>query len=399
MKTLLIRHATLVLPDSLVGDQSVFCRGGRIEQVGPDAALRGVSGAEDFDAHGMYLAPGFIDLHIHGAQHYLLDNGPDQLEGLCRLLPQYGVTGFLPTLCPRRKGEDAMYLSRLAATSTDGARVLGFHLEGPFLTLTGALPAEALGAADPDRVQALIRAAGPFPVVFSIAPDFKGILDLLPLMRQGGAPVFMTHTAANVEQSQAAIEAGARHATHFYDVFPVPPVTEPGVRPCGAVEAILADPRVSVDFILDGEHVDPVAIQMALACKGPDRVCLVTDANIGAGMPPCRARFTPDTEIEFHYEGGPARMTENSSHPGCLAGSGLTLDRAVRNAVRLLGVGIPQAVRMATGNVAQVLGRDREKGRIESGFDADLVLLDADLGVLRTWVGGEEKYRKDDGRQ
>jgi N-acetylglucosamine-6-phosphate deacetylase len=92
-------------------------------------------------------------------------------------------------------------------------------------------------------------------------------------------------------------------------------------------------------------------------------------------------------------------MTENSSHPGCLAGSGLTLDRAVRNAVRLLGVGIPQAVRMATGNVAQVLGRDREKGRIESGFDADLVLLDADLGVLRTWVGGEEKYRKDDGRQ
>ncbi len=143
------------------------------------------------------------------------------------------------------------------------------------------------------------------------------ILNLIPLMRENDAAVFMTHTAANVKQTQDAIEAGARHATHFSDAFRSPPETDPGVRPCGAVEAILADERVSVDFILDGEHVDPVAVKMALACKGPDRVCLVTDANIGAGLPPGKYINYRGEEIEFTYSGGPARRSASKSSSGC----------------------------------------------------------------------------------
>jgi N-acetylglucosamine-6-phosphate deacetylase len=287
-------------------------------------------------------------------------------------------------------GKDAQFLKQLTNLKTAGAEVLGFHLEGPFLVKTGALPPEAIGKADESRVRALIKAAEPYKLIFSTSPDFERITDLLPIMTQNGVPAFITHTQAGVKDTQAAIEGGARHATHFYDVFYAPAESDPGVRPCGAVEAILADKRVSVDFILDGEHVDPVAVKMAIACKGPDKVCLITDANKGAGNPPGRYKAL-GTEIEFRYPGAPARMTENSLYPGALAGSGLTMDRAVKNAVAMLGADIPMAIRMASANPADVIGL-KNKGKVAAGFDADILMLDRDLNVMKTFVGGRCCY-------
>jgi len=387
MARTLIAHATVVLPDKTAAGRTIAIADGKIEKVCPDADCPPRPDDAIVEAKGLYLAPGFIDLHTHGAHEFLLDGGPDDLKGMCRVLPGHGVTGFLPTLAPRPKGQDAEYLASLATCDTEGARILGFHLEGPFLTLTGALPPEAIGEADPERVRMLQKAASGVPLTFSVAPDFENIGELIRLMRESG-PVFMTHTAADVAQTQRAIEAGARHATHFYDVFPCPPVRDGGVRPCGAVEAVLADERVTVDFILDGEHVDPIAVKMALKCKGPGGVSLVTDAQVGSGLPPARYQW-PGGEVEFKYPGGPARMTENSRAPGGLSGSGLTMDLAVRNAVKMLSVDLPQAVRMASLNPATVLGLQERKGRIAEGFDADLVLLDEDLNVVRTWIGGE----------
>jgi len=395
MARVLIKDATVVLLDRLASHHSVLVEESKIVRVAPAAELADEPADEAVEAGGGYLAPGLIDLHFHGVHRYRLDAGADHLAAVCEVLPRYGVTGFLPTLSPRPKGEDAEFLASLAQSEPGGTQVLGFHLEGPFLTLTGALPPEALGTCDPQRVESLIEAGRPHRVIFSVAPDFDGILDLLPLMAAGDTPVFMTHTAATVEQTQAAIEAGVRHATHFYDVYPVPPETEPGSRPCGTVEAILADPRVSVDFILDGEHVHPIAVQMALQCKGPDRVCLITDANTGSGLPPGRYEIWDGSEVEFAYPGAPARLTEKSRFPGALAGSGLTLDLAVRNAGRLLGLDIPQAVRMASANPARVLGLGGRKGQIKEGFDADLVLLDEDLHVKQTWVGGACRFKQE----
>jgi N-acetylglucosamine-6-phosphate deacetylase len=182
------------------------------------------------------------------------------------------------------------------------------------------------------------------------------------------------------------------HATHFYDVFPTPPVTEPGVRPSGAVEAILADSRVTVDFILDGEHVDPYVIKMAIACKGLDHVCLITDANKGAGLPPGRYH-TIGYEVEFRYPGAPARGTENAPYPGSLAGSGLTMDQGLRNSVNRLDVDLVQAVRMVSSNPTNVL-KLKTKGIIKEGYDADLVLLDKTLNVLSTWIGGKNYFTR-----
>jgi len=387
MAETIIQNARVVLPDGLGENLTVTIEAGKIARILPKAE-RQTQGATVIDAKGMYLSPGFIDLHIHGLHEYLVDRGPGDLAEICGTLPAYGVTGFLPTVAPRPAGQDAAFLATLSKTKSSGTRILGFHLEGPFLALTGALPPEAIRNADEQRARSLIAAAQPYKAIFSISPEVENIDRLLPIMTAGGVPAFITHTRASVAQTRAAIDAGARHATHFYDVFPLPPETDPGVRPCGTVEAILADPRVSVDFILDGEHVDPVAVQTALACKGPEKVCLVTDAMVGAGSPPGRYAFGEE-QVEFKYPGAPARKVTADGSRGVLCGSGLTLDQAVRNAVKFLGVAPDQALRMACRNPAAVLGLAGAKGAIAEGYDADLVLLDTDLRVQKTFLGGE----------
>lgn len=344
------------------------------------------------DMGDVYILPGFIDLHIHGVHTSLVDDGGEALADICNALPQYGVTGFLPTVTPRLKGEDSAFLSLLAKRRTEGAEILGFHLEGPFLKITGSLTAEAISSADISRVKALIDAAKPYKAIFSISPDVEGIENLIPLMAENDRPVFITHTAASVEQTQQAIALGARHATHFYDVFPFPPVTEPGVRPCGAVEAILADERVSVDFILDGVHVDPIAVKMALVCKakGPGKVCLITDANVGTGLEPGRFVFGSSGEIEFAYRGAPAR----SVGEGTLAGSGLTMDQALRNALKWLDIDLVEASKLLSTNPANILGVDDKKGRLAIGYDADFLVMDDQLEVLQTWINGKCFFEK-----
>lgn len=387
-RSLLIKNARVITKETILEGYSVYCVGGSIEKILPEAAEQSLIPDETVDASGMYLSPGFIDLHIHGARNLLVDKGREHLEELCRVLPQYGVTSFLPTVCPApTEADDLRLLTSLSGAKTEGTAVLGFFLEGHFLALTGAIRDIPHNKSE-ERVEKLIEALKPYKAVFGISPEVDGITRLLPLMTKQGYPAFITHTAATVEETEKAIEAGAVHATHFYDVFPYPGEKEPGVRGCGSVEAILASPYTSVDFILDGEHVHPAAVKMALACKGRDKVSLVTDANINAGLPPGSYKGLGDSKVEVSYEGGPARMGKESSYPGALAGSGLTMDRAFRNAVKLLEVDIPQAAAMASSNPARVLGLQDSKGIIMEGHDADMVLLDRELKVIRCWVGG-----------
>lgn len=397
MSALLIKNAIVILPDRLLPGQAVLCQDGKIATIAPEHDIRNDQPKHSIDGGGNYLAPGYIDLHIHGVHDKLVNSGPKDLEEMCRILPKYGVTGFLPTVVPFTPGQDTELLGALANISSEGTSVLGFFLEGPFLALPGAIGAEALKERTVERIASLKKAVEPYRAIFAASPDVEGIHNLMPCMAENKTPVFMTHTAADVEQTLAAIESGGRHATHFYDVTPCPAERDSGVRPCGFVEAVLADARVSVDFILDGEHVHPAAVKMALKCKGPDRVCLITDANLGAGLPPGRYKGFSGEEIEFAYEGAPARGTENSSIPGTLFGSGLTMDRAVQNAVKFLGVDIPLAVRMASMNPAQVLGLSEKKGQIKVGCDADLVLLDKNLYVLQTWVQGKCCFQNETG--
>ncbi len=392
-----ILGAKVVFPDSVEEDVCVILEQGKISRIAKGNPPEDDSVGIAIEADGAYLAPGFIDLHIHGTGEYIVDDGPDALRSLAKLLPKYGVTGFLPTVCPAEKETHIALVAALSEVQSAGTGILGFFIEGPFLALPGSLSVDPDQQADIDWVSKLRQAASPYRAIFAVSPDFPNIDSLLPAMTSGGIPAFITHTRAGVADTFDAIEAGAVHATHFYDVFYVPDEKEPGVRPCGAVEAILSSPKTSVDFILDGEHVDPVAIKLALRCKGIEGVCLITDANRGAGSPPGKRYPFGDFEISFAYEGAPARLTESHPRsPGGLAGSGLTMDQAVRNAVKMLDLELPQAVAMASSSPAKVLGLEHRKGKIKTGYDADLVLLDAtDLKPTRTWVGGFEVYRRD----
>jgi len=393
---LVIAHAAVVGRNRILDDHTVVCAGDRITGIFPtqsEAALAQTtvptSEITITDARGMYLVPGFIDLHIHGLMGKLISNGPDDLSAMCRELPRFGVTAFLPTITP--DDEECETLASLVVTKTTGAEVLGFFLEGHFLKLTGAIR-NMKSEYTTKRVETLKKALGKKRAIFGISPEIKGILSLLPLMTEGGVPAFITHTMANYEETEKAIDAGARHATHFYDVFPYPGDKEGGVRGCGAVEAIMAKPEATVDFILDGEHVHPGAVKMALACKGLDKVCLITDANLNAGMESGVYKGISGVDIVMKYKGGPAREYDPSDegrNSGGLAGSGLTLDLALRNAVKMLDLSLPQAAALVSLNPARVLGLDHERGVIEKGYRADFSLLDKDFTVKDCYVAGE----------
>lgn len=226
-------------------------------------------------------------------------------------------------------------------------------------------------------------------VVMSVSPDTPNIVPVIRRLRAEKILVFLTHTRATVEQTDAALEAGAVHATHFYDVFYAPAETDPGVRPVGAVEAILADPRASVDFIADGVHVHPTAIRAAVAAKTWAGVLLITDSNIGAGLPP----GTYDTPWGYPVRVSPNEAARHATQ-NFLAGSALTMDRGMANLLSWLRLPPEQVWAMGTLNPARLLGLER-KGRIEVGADADLVLWNADLRPARTWVGGHTTYAQD----
>ncbi|MCL2202155.1 MAG: hypothetical protein FWB75_09335, partial [Oscillospiraceae bacterium] len=312
MEQFAVINASVVTDGEVFPGKCVVVENGVIKSVGQGIP----ENIPTLDAAGNYLVPGYIDMHIHGTDGHLADSGTSALEALSLTLPHYGVTGFLACVTPKR--DDTALLRELSQARGEGAHILGFMLEGHYLKLTGAIP-HVLNDYSPKRVKELLSAASPYSIAFAISPEIQELEELMPLFTSGGFPAFITHTCASPEQTERFISLGALHATHFYDVFPYPVETEPGRRACGAVEAIMADRAVSVDFILDGEHVEPIAVKMAMACKGLDGVCLISDANITAGLPPGVYRGLSDVEVSVGYIGGPARMTDG----GGLVGSGL----------------------------------------------------------------------------
>jgi N-acetylglucosamine-6-phosphate deacetylase len=270
----------------------------------------------------------------------------------------------------------------------------GFHLEGPFMALRGA--ACDLVPGDVGLLNELVAAANNRVSVMSVSPDTPGIMPVIERLRELGIVPFVTHTCATVEQTQAAIAAGARHATHFYDVFPVGPVLDPGVRPAGVVECFLADPKTTLDVIADGCHVHPVVIQMVVQAKGWRKVMAITDSNIGAGLP---AGVYPTTwGYSVRVEPGNGARIADPSHRAYngLAGSALTMDVAMDNLGRWLKLPSAKVWAMGTLNPARRLGL-KTKGVLDVGADADLVLWNADKTAAKTWVKGELVFEKPTG--
>lgn len=403
MADLIIDRARLMLPGGVVEGASVWVSRGTILGISPEDELSCRQLQREHtrrvDAGGRLLTPGLIDLHIHGIEHHLFESGPEALIDGVSMMPRHGVTTVLPTLyrCLGRSGLVSLYELTRALGAIDQVHVPGFHMEGPFLKLAGAGGHTMTG--DLTHLEALLDAAGDRVSAMSISPDTDQILGVIRRLVQRGVQPFITHTRADVQQSVDAIEAGARHATHFYNVFEPPAQTEPGVHPTGCIETVLGDPRVSVDLIADGVHVHPMAVRAAVAAKGGQGrgVIAISDANIGAGLG--EGVFPTSWGYPVRIQPGDAARIDLPGDPrhGCIAGSAITLAQAVANLRQWLDLPEHRVWAMATTNPADLMGWP-SKGRLATGADADLVLWDEDaqggLTAACTWLGGRCVYER-----
>jgi N-acetylglucosamine-6-phosphate deacetylase len=391
MNSTLITQARIVFPGERIAPGELLLQDGRIAAINP-APADIPAGCVRVDAGNRLLTPGLIDLHTHGIGHSLYEAGPESLASGLAFAPRFGTTGILPTLYRVMNRASLPLLAELSR-ALDGIRTVsvpGWHLEGPFLRLPGAgadtIPGD-LGLLDD-----ILAATGGRTRAMSISPDTPGIIPVIERLRERGIVPFITHTRASVAETERALDAGAHHATHFYDVFPLPDVSEPGVRPCGAVEVLLADPRGTVDFIADGVHVETVAIRAALAAKGFAGVVLITDSNIGAGLPDGIYPTTFGFPVKVSAQNAARIHDPGHKNHGSLAGSALTMNVGIANLHRWLKLPSEQIWAMGTANPARVMGLTN-KGVIRVGADADVVVWNDDLTPQCTWVAGEPVYR------
>jgi len=330
------------------------------------------------------VSPGLVDLQVNGGFGLEVGGDPVSLRALAARLPSTGVTTFLPTVVSGGvEAYRAAAAAFAAARGAAGARMPGLHLEGPLLSSgrAGAHRAEAIAvaAATLDEVLDELLTAGAVRLV-TLAPERPGTLALIHRLRQAGVAVSLGHTDATFEQTVAGIDAGATLVTHLYNAMS--PLHH---RAPGAVGAALADDRVTIMLIADAVHVHPAALNVALRSKGPERVALVTDAIAAAGAPPGRYALAG---VEVISDGQTARLAD-----GTLAGSTLTLDRAVRMMAGLAGARLEDALTMASSVPAAAIGL-ADIGRIAIGQAADLTLWSTAMEVTATIIGGEIAFRR-----
>jgi N-acetylglucosamine-6-phosphate deacetylase len=411
---IVLAGADLVLPDRIVTNGSLLIESSQIVAIDPRPRVEPAQ-AEVIDVSGGYVVPGFIDVHVHGILgHDTLDGG-DAVHEIASRLPRYGVTAFCPTTVAC--GPEALrgFCDQVRRTRVDGvrngARVLPAHLESNFISpeFRGAQPVECLRApvrttqadartfrlrqeasADTftiredfsaDDILDVIAAARPDIGIVTVAPEIIGGLDLVRSLVAAGHRVSVGHSGADFETANAAIDAGARHATHLFNRMT--PVTH---RAPGLAGAVLAREEVAAELICDGYHVHPAMCRVAIAAKGADRVMAITDGTAAAGLA---------VGASARLGGRPIRVGERAAFldDGTLAGSTLTMDAAFRNVVSRFGGSIVDAVTLCSTTPARELGLTGF-GLIAVGATADVVVLDRALNVARTFVAGVETYRR-----
>ena len=359
-------------------------RDGVIEAIGARRDMSLPAGAQEVSATGQTAIPGFIDVHIHGAGgHDVMEGTEEAMSVVAKTLARHGTTSFVATTVTASP-EDitrsvegiARYITRQLSTGASQAEVLGIHYEGPFLNKVrrGVHPAEWIQLPSAELLQRFLRAAAGNARILTIAPELLGALPCVKAAREAGLVVAMGHTDATYEQARAAIAQGVRHAVHVYNAMR--PFSH---RDSGVIGAVLTSSEVTGELIADGVHVEEAAMRMLLQAKGAAGVILISDGLSATGMPDGKYMLG---KFEVTVAGGVCRNAE-----GKLAGSTLTLDRALRNVVAL-GIPLADAVRMLTLNPATLLGIEFKKGALRTGADADIVLLDENLHVTNVWTRG-----------
>lgn len=376
---MLIDCGVLVAHDRIERNRRVLIEDGVIRAIA--AHLDAPADATVIDARAHIVLPGFIDIHVHGAMDAdTMDATPEALQTMARFFATHGVTGFLPTTmtAPREHIEAAIENVKQAMTgppAPGAARILGAHVEGPFVNpkQCGAQPIEFMRPADPREYRPWLERG--VVRLITVAPEVDGAMHLIEDAQRLGVAVAVGHTDATYAQAQAAFAAGANQATHTFNAMRGLHHREPGT-----LGAVMANDAVYAQLICDNVHVHPAAMTVLYKCKGADRLVVITDAMEATGLGD--GEFTLGAQRVFVRE-GIARLAG-----GALAGSTLTMDAALRNILAATGCSLAEASRMCSATPARAVGLDDRKGRIAPGYDADIVVLDAALRVVKTIVGG-----------
>ncbi|WP_158299311.1 N-acetylglucosamine-6-phosphate deacetylase [Paenibacillus antri] len=356
---------------------------GRIEAVGGPEVAAGCGEASILDAQGMTVLPGFVDVHVHGGAGFHTMKGTyEDLNGMSRFHAAHGTTSFLATTNTDSK-ETIVRALRNCAVSAErglaGADLLGIHLEGPYLSAAraGAQNKSQLCAPNVEELQRFIDASQGLIRLATLAPELDGGMEAVEMLSKAGITVSIGHSDATYAQVLDAIGRGASQTTHHFNGMSPLHHREPGVAGAG-----LLCRELTTELIADGIHVHPAVVKLLFETKGPDRVCMITDAVSSAGL--------PDGDYgDRTMKDGQIWLKDGSS----LAGSSLTMIAALKNALRFTGYPLERLLPSFTAVPARQAGVSHRKGALEAGKDADFLILDEALSLVSTFVKGNEVYK------
>lgn len=381
-------HGTIVTPFQLLEDRIIIIEKGKIIAITDkkeDLAL--LKNVEIIEAQNKFIVPGYIDIHVHGG------GGSDVMDGEYEAIKQvatthsrFGTTAFLPTTMTMTKDKiikslKSIHEARLKGTGT--AEILGIHLEGPYINpeKKGAQKEEDIKKVSVKEFLEFNQASGNLIRLVTIAPEMPGAIDFIRWLHQQGIIVSVGHSNATYKQVQEGIQAGLSHVTHIFNAMRGLHHREPGV-----VGAALSSPKLIVEMIADGIHLHPIVLKMLTQIKESEKLVLITDAMRATGF----------KEGTYDLGGQEVIVTQGQAKlkNGTLAGSVLTMDKAVKNLVTKVGISLLNAVQMASYNPAKCLGIDDKKGSLELYKDADIVILNKNLEAELTMVAGKVVYRR-----
>ena len=380
---LYIRFSNSIGSTHPIHEGAILLDGSQIIAIDSASSLPKPSDAQLLDARGLNAAPGFIDWQLNGGFGLDFTENPSSIWDVAAKLPEHGVTAFLPTIitAPLEAYSQAQEVLRAGSPpGFKGAQPLGLHIEGPYLNpgKKGAHNPQYLRSPSTSETRSWSRKNGVWLV--TLAPELNGAHALLKSLRSKGVVISAGHSLATYEQAQEAFKAGVSCVTHLFNAMPTLDHRSPGL-----IAASLQTSSVFTGLIPDGIHVHQAMVALAWKHKGPRKMAIVTDAMTALGMPPGIYGLG---DYQVKVDDVSARL-EN----GTLAGSILRMDQAVRNLMAYTGCSLTQAAGTASSNVAQLI-RSRQKGRLQAGADADLVLLDDQANVMATIIKGQLVFSK-----
>lgn len=392
-KIIKICNGQIITPYRIIPQGTIIVKDGIITSVSegnPD-----VQGTVEIDAQGKYIAPGFIDIHLHGGGgHDFMDGSENAFIKAAEKHAEHGTTAMFPTTVAGDMDELREILSlyeKASKNNTNGAQFLGMHLEGPYFAKSQAGAQNPIYIKNPDPKEYMdIIEKFPFIKRWSSAPELDGSIAFGKYLVSKGILPAMAHTDAIYEEALEAFENGYSLVTHLYSGMSGV-MRRNAYRYAGVIEAAYIIDEMNVEVIADGCHLPAPLLKLIYKIKGPGRIALITDGMRGAGMPDGESIIgSLKRGMKVIIEDGVAKLLDRTAFAGSVA----TTDRLVRNMINLAGAPLIEAVRMATSTPASIMGVNDKKGSLIIGKDADIVIFDDKITIYTTIVNGKVVYSK-----